>query len=54
MYASSNNWKEDSFPTQGRNVLDRKDRIKIDRSEIKEVVKQVVMAVPFKAQARGS
>ena len=27
---------------RGRNVLDRKDRIKIDRSEIKEVVKQVV------------
>ena len=37
---------------RGRNVLDRKDRIKIDRSEIKEVVKQVVMAVPFKGSSR--
>ena len=37
---------------RGRNVLDRKDRIKIDRSEIKEVVKQVVMAVPFKGSSK--
>ena len=35
-----------------RNVLDRKDRIKIDRSEIKDVVKQVVMAVPFKGSSK--
>ena len=37
---------------RGRNVLDRKDRIKIDRSEIKEVVKQVVMAVPFNGSSK--
>ena len=37
---------------RGRNVLDRKDRIKIDRSEIKEVVKQVVMAIPFKGSSK--
>ena len=37
---------------RGRNVLDRKDRIKIDRSEIKDVVKQVVMAVPFKGPSK--
>ena len=37
---------------RGRNVLDRKDRIKIDRSEIKELVKQVVMAVPFKGSSK--
>ena len=37
---------------RGRNVLDRKDRIKIDRSEIKEVVQQVVMAIPFKGSSK--
>ena len=37
---------------RGRNVLDRKDRIKIDRSEIKEIVKQVVMAIPFKGSSK--
>ncbi len=37
---------------RGRNVLDRKNKIKIDRSEIKEVVKQVVMAVPFKGSSQ--
>ena len=37
---------------RGSNVLDHKDRIKIDRSEIKEVVKQVVMAVPFKGSSK--
>ena len=37
---------------RGRNVLDRKDRIKIDRAEIKEVVKQGVMAVPFKGSSK--
>ena len=37
---------------RGRNVLDRKDRIKIDRSEIKELVKKVVMAVPFKGSSK--
>ncbi len=33
---------------RGGNVLDPSDRIKIDRSEIKEVVKKVVLATPFK------
>ena len=37
---------------RGRNVLDRKERIKIDRSEIKDLVKQVVMAVPFKGSSK--
>ena len=37
---------------RGRNVLDRKDRIKIDRSEINELVKKVVMAVPFKGSSK--
>ena len=35
-----------------RNVLDRKDIIKIKRSEIKDLVKKVIMAVPFKGSSQ--
>jgi len=34
------------------NVLDPEHRIKIDRSEIKEVVKKVVLAVPFRGSSK--
>ena len=35
-----------------RNVLDRKDIIKIKRSEIKDLVKKVIMTVPFKGSSQ--
>ena len=34
-----------------KNVLDPEQRIKIDRSEIKEVMKKLVMAIPFKSSS---
>ena len=37
---------------RGNNVLDSSNRIKIDRSEIKDVVKKVVLAVPFKGPSK--
>jgi len=37
---------------RGKNILDPEHRIKIDRSEIKEVVKKVVLAVPFRASSK--
>lgn len=37
---------------RGKNVLDPSNRIKIGRSEIKDVVKKVVLAVPFKGQSK--
>ena len=37
---------------RGRNVLDPGEKVKIKRSEVKEVVKQVIMAVPFKGSSK--
>ena len=37
---------------RGRNVLDPDKKVKISRSEVKEVVKKVIMAVPFKGSSK--
>lgn len=37
---------------RGRNVLDPEKKVKISRSEVKEVVKKVIMAVPFKGSSK--
>ena len=37
---------------RGRNVLDPQKKVKISRSEVKEVVKKVIMAVPFKGSSK--
>lgn len=37
---------------RGRNVLDPDKKVKISRSEVKEVVKKVIMAVPFKSSSK--
>jgi farnesyl-diphosphate farnesyltransferase len=37
---------------RGKNVLDPSNRIKINRSEIKDVVKKVLLAVPFKGPSK--
>ncbi|HJM24072.1 MAG TPA: hypothetical protein QF821_00285, partial [Candidatus Thalassarchaeaceae archaeon] len=37
---------------RGKNVLNPSNRIKIDRLEIKDVVKKVVLAVPFKGPSK--
>ena len=37
---------------RGRNVLDSEKKVKISRSEVKEVVKKVIMAVPFKGSSK--
>ena len=37
---------------RGRNVLDPEKKVKISRSEVKEVVKKVIMAVPFTGSSK--
>ena len=37
---------------RGRNVLDPEKKVKISRSEVKEVVKKVIMAMPFKGSSK--
>ncbi len=37
---------------RGRNVLDPSKKVKINRSEVREVVRQVIMAVPFKGSSK--
>ena len=37
---------------RGKNILDPSNRIKIDRSEINDVVKKVILAVPFKGYSK--